>query len=172
MRIAGENLLTDLLISELEGSRKLIGLVPESLYRGAEPGMGSIGAHVRHSLDFVTALLHGVSTGSINYSDRERDSRVETEQRFAAGKVSAAIRSVRALGSIDPGTLLLVRSEVYSNVWHPSSFSRELEFVYSHMVHHHALIRERLDDSRISLPAGLGVALSTQASRDRLKLAA
>ena len=161
-----------LLADELEMSMELVTTVPEHLYVKAEPGRGSIGAHIRHNLDFVTALLRGVLIGSIDYTDRQRDARVENDRRYAGWKIREAIQSLTSCARIDPGTLLMVRSELRREVRHRSSFSREVEFVHSHMVHHHALINERLNGLGLSLPAGLGVAPSTQAYQDRLKLAA
>ena len=35
-------------------------------------------------------------------------------------------------------------SEIESGNWLPSSIAREVEFVHSHTVHHHALIAEKL----------------------------
>ena len=151
---------------------ELIATVPEHLYRGAGGAKGSIGAHIRHNLDFVSALIRGLRVGAIDYADRERDPRIEEDQRYASWKVREAIGSVADCARVDPGTLLAVRSEVLPDVRHRSSFSREVEFVYSHMVHHHALINERLKWYGIDLPNGLGIAPSTQAYWDHLKLAA
>jgi hypothetical protein len=172
MRAANENLLISGLINELESSLELATTVPEPAYRRAKAETGSIGAHIRHNLDFVNALLRGVRTGSVDYADRERDQQVENDRHYAGWKIRATIESVNACAALDPGTLLVVRSEVRPEVLHRSSFSREVEFVYSHMVHHHALINERLLGGSIYLPAGLGVAPSTQAYRESLKLVA
>ena len=172
MRQAQKNPCLASLIDQLDRSIDLIAVVPEHLYGNAESGKGSIGAHIRHNLDLVNAFLRGVRIGSIDYSDRERDPRTEKDQRYAAWKIKAAIGSLTACARVDPGTLLVVRSEVHPKIRHRSSFSREVEFVHSHMVHHHALIKERLSGYAITLPTGLGVAPSTQTYRDSLKLAA
>lgn len=172
MRMSNENPLVDSLIDELQRSRELITTVSEHLFNSAEPGTGSIGAHIRHNLDFVNALLRGVRTGSVDYANRERDPQTERDRHYAGWKIVEAIELVEDVREIDPGTLLLVRSEVHHDVRHRSSLSRELEFVYSHMVHHHALIKERLSGASLALPTGLGLAPSTRAYRESFKLAA
>ena len=160
------------LIEELERSIDLIAAVSEHLYGYAGPGKGSVGAHVRHNLDFVNAFLQGVRIGAIGYADRERDPRTEKDRRYAIWKIREAIGALRTCAGIDPGTLLVVRSEMNPEIRHRSSFSREVEFIHSHTVHHHALIMERLSGHAVAVPAGLGVAPSTQAYWDSLKLAA
>lgn len=170
MQRENENIFICSLIAELENSLEMIATIPADLYR--EGGKGSIGVHVRHNLDFVNALVRGVSVGSVDYADRERDPRIESDQRYAAWKIRSAIASIAAGHGVDPGALITVRSEAHPHVRHRSSFSRELEFVYTHMVHHHALIKERLAGYGISLPSGFGVAPATQAYWDGFKIAA
>jgi hypothetical protein len=172
MRHREENPLIASLMSELETSLEVIAAVPEYIYQASERSAGSIGAHVRHNLDFVNALLRGVRTGMVDYTNRERDPRIENDRDYAGRRIQTAIDALDACAGVDPGSLLSVRSEVKGAVWHRSSFSRELEFVYSHTVHHHALIKERLCRSGIRMPADLGIAPSTRNYRDRLRLAA
>lgn len=172
MYFSNKNSLIDELISELELSAELTDSLPNDLYSAAEDGLGSIGAHIRHNLDFVCGLLRGARTSSVDYADRERDKRVETDQVYAVGKIRAAIEMLRAVSESDMFGLLIVRSELRPNIRHRSSFSRELEFVYSHTVHHHALINERLRSLDMDQIPGLGVAPSTSAYWSGLKLAA
>ena len=56
---------------------------------------------------------------------------------------------------------VLVRSEINANVWLESSALRELEFLHSHTVHHHALIAEKLNFYGIQTANDFGVAPST-----------
>jgi hypothetical protein len=56
---------------------------------------------------------------------------------------------------------VLVRSEIDPDVWHSSSVGRELEYVLSHTVHHHALIAEKLAAIGVYIERHFGVAPST-----------
>lgn len=159
-------------MQELGKALKLAESVPEFAYRERGDKQGSIGAHVRHSLDFVNALLRGMRTGRVDYTARERDVRTESHRRYAAWKIRTVIRDLGKCSGEDPGMLLSVRSEVLPGTWHRSSFSREVEFVFTHMVHHHALISERLNGLDHPLPSGLGISPSTSEYIDRLKIAA
>lgn len=160
------------LVGELEKCLDLVKLVPKRCYTQTEPGKGSIGSHVRHNLDFVDAMLCGSSTGSIDYSDRGRDSRTEKDKAFAAWRIRSTILAVKAIEGKDSASLVSVRSESIPERWHCSSLSRELEFVHSHMVHHHALINERLVGLGLEPPEELGVSPATRTYRESLRLAA
>lgn len=160
------------LVAELERSLGLVGSLPNHVYRSSAGGSGNIGAHIRHTIDFVDAFLRGIRVGSIDYTDRERDPRLEADQEFARIKIEKVIEQISECSSLDPASLVMVRSEIRPDVRHCSSFSRELEFVYSHALHHHALIKERLAGFGIQAERGLGVAPATQMYWDRYATAA
>lgn len=160
------------LIGELETAAALVTEISDELFRRCDLERASIGAHVRHGLDFVNAFVQGARTGSINYSNRERNADVERDRQLAKWRINATISSLNDLVGADAGSLVSVRSEASTGLWHRSSLSREAEFVYSHMVHHHALIKERLMRHGAVLSRRLGVSPSTQEYRDSLQLAA
>lgn len=172
MKGTNQNPLVANLISELGRSLELVMTLPNHVYCSPDDGAGSIGTHIRHNLDHVTSLLGGVKTGSVDYANRSRDRRTETDQKYAAENIQAVIERVRAIAVRDLSRLLSVRSESRSDFHHRSSFSRELEYVYSHTVHHHALINERLRHLGMKQVEGLGVAPSTKEYWGLLKLAA
>lgn len=172
MGITEQNPLIAAIIAELEKSLELAATLSSGVYCTQADGAGSIGAHIRHDLDFVAALLRGVSVGSIDYADRERDPRIETDQRYARTKIEEAIGLLKECSKIDPASLLIIRSEVRPDMRHRSSYSRELEFVYSHTVHHHALIGDRLRSLGIKVKDEFGLAASTKKYRNGLKAAA
>lgn len=172
MKITDHNLLVANLVSELSRSLELAMTLPKHVYCSPEDGAGSIGTHIRHNLDHATSLLCGVKTGSIDYATRRRDKRIETDQKYAAKQIQAVIESLRAISVSDLSGLLSVRSESRSDFLHRSSFSREIEYVFSHTVHHHALINERLRHLGMKQIEGLGVAPSTQEYWNALNLAA
>jgi hypothetical protein len=72
------------------------------------------------------------------------------------------------LSRAQTGSTVSVRSESDTGVWLTSSVAREMEFVLSHMIHHHALIAEKLVGQGIILDRAFGVAPSTKSYRNKL----
>lgn len=140
---------------------KLIEKIEDSVYRQAAGGTGSIGGHFRHNLDFANALLNGLKTGKIDYHRRERDARIEENRLYAIKKISISMCRLRNLSPEILGRKVIVRSEIDAAFWIESSASRELEFLHSHTVHHHALIAEKLSSFGVKLPDDFGIAPST-----------
>jgi hypothetical protein len=120
-----------------------------------------IGAQFRHNLDFVNALLNGLVEQRIDYNARQRDPRVETDAAYAEEQMFFAMRRLERFLPDDLDRLVSVRSEINENRWHTSSVSRELEFLHSHTVHHHALIAKILSSAGVLVSSDLGIAPST-----------
>jgi hypothetical protein len=120
-----------------------------------------VGAQFRHNLDFVNALLNGVAERRIDYNARRRDPSVETVPAYAVEQMLFAIRRLEGFRPDVLKGLVLVRSEVNEGRWHTSSISRELEFLHSHTVHHHALIAKILSSAGHFIGEDVGVAPST-----------
>lgn len=127
---------------------------------------GTIGAHVRHALDHITALVEGIATGECAYDRRARGTDVERLRH-------AAIRTTRtlslALTELDPAELsrsIVVRVQVDKSGREAaieSTLERELAFLLSHTVHHNAIIALLLEQAGIAAPHRFGVAVSTPA---------
>jgi hypothetical protein len=149
------------LIDELEKAASVIENLSDLGYRSTANNTGSVGGHIRHNLDFVKSLLKGVETGRIDYSARERDPRVEEDRSYAAGKIAETILRIASLSASDLDRTVFVRSEIDPDAWYASSLMRELEFVHSHTVHHHALVAEKLSKANVVIPDHFGVAPST-----------
>jgi hypothetical protein len=147
----------------------LIVMSPGNYVARPAPGVsGSIGEHVRHTLDHIAALLAADATAPLSYDRRERGTAVESDISAALRQIlrlKAALerQSVRALA--DP---ILVESLV-SPTGRPvvgwSSLARELAFVLSHTVHHMSTIALLLSLQDIGVPDRFGYAPSTPASR-------
>jgi hypothetical protein len=148
------------LVEELMRACNTIARLDDDAYRQPVHG-SSIGAQFRHDLDFVTNLLRGIEIGRIDHSARERDMFVETDRKYAIGRFRKLIAKIRVLDSRVLGKSILIRSELDTSLWLPSSVGREVEFTHSHTVHHHALIAEKLAALGIAAPQALGVAPST-----------
>ncbi|MFM9904028.1 MAG: hypothetical protein ACKVQJ_05585 [Pyrinomonadaceae bacterium] len=147
--------------AELLKAIETINAIGDVNYRRSANATGSVGAQFRHNLDFVNSLLKGIDDGRIDYNRRERDLRVEENRAFAIERFHEAINRLNGLSENEFSKSVLVRSELDQSSWLPSSFIREVEFVHSHTVHHHALIAEKLAGYGIAAAENFGVAPST-----------
>ena len=155
------NFLTKALIDELTRGARLIEQIEDSVYCRKANGTGSIGGHFRHNLDFADSFLNGIQSGKIDYSRRERDVRTEEDRFYAIERFAL---TVERLSGLEPDFLqrkVWVRSEIDARIRHESSGARELEFLHSHTVHHHALIAEKLAFFGAKVTCNFGVAPST-----------
>lgn len=133
---------------------------------GALPS--SIGGHVRHNLNHVTALLAALPGGALDYDRRARGTPVESDRRAGLAEVR---RLEHALDDITanelPETLRIsiLPAPDRAPVEVSSTPERELAFVLSHTIHHNALIAVLAAAVGASTPAGFGYAPSTIAHR-------
>ena len=148
-------------IAEFGRGIDMIMSIDDSEYRRVAHNTGSVGGHFRHNLDFATSYLRGIETGQIDYNLRERDPRIEVDREYAAVKIGEAIVRLAELTENILDRSVYVRSEVTTARCLASSVGRELEFLHSHTVHHHALIAEKLAGFEIKVSKNFGVAPST-----------
>lgn len=131
-----------------------------------EGNRGSIGTHFRHCLDFASNFLNGLRFSKIDYSQRERNTEVETDREQAILHLAFIIRELQAITNFDLEKSVMVKIEEISSVmgrpeWAWSSGLRELEFLQSHTIHHFALIAYKLQTLGIEVEDSFGVAPST-----------
>jgi len=143
-------------------------LAPETYALPIAPVTSSIGAHLRHALDFVQAFLRGLDAGRVDYDARVRDERLERDPARAAELLRTLVARLDALPAGVHPRALLVRHEAAPGTplaegWHRSSVARELDFLASHSVHHFALVALALRLAGIEPAPELGVAPSTLA---------
>ena len=124
---------------------------------------GSIGAHVRHTLDHVAAVLEPATADVIDYDTRRRGTEIETRRSGAAAELRRLARALQSSGPafdrrvelsavIDP-TGRRVRAE--------STLERELVFTLSHTIHHQAIVALLMADAGRTTPARFSLAPST-----------
>jgi len=109
----------------------------------------------------------------VDYDARERDPLVESSRRIAGERHAEVIAALAAISDDDCAAPLEVRSEAETlppgaPEWCASSVRRELQFLLSHTVHHHALVKELLRARGRHVSGELGVAPSTLVHRGRL----
>ena len=104
---------------------------------------GSIGEHVRHCLDHVSALLGADASATLSYDRRQRGTAVETDPTQAVRQILQLKRgietwSTRSLDEPIRVTSMISPAEDAVTGW--STLARELAFVVSHTIHHQAII--------------------------------
>lgn len=155
------NCLLERAIEEFVRASSLIESIEDRIYTRGLQDRGSIGAHIRHNFDIASSFLSGLRTGKIDYTLRKRNPRIEQDRQYAIVRIRDLIAVLRCIPEEMFSRPVIVRSEVDEAVWHTSSVTRELEFVHSHTVHHHALVAEKLKAFGVMVADGFGVAPST-----------
>ncbi|MEP0848556.1 MAG: DinB family protein [Phycisphaerae bacterium] len=135
------------------------------------PGRASpVGAHVRHALDHVAALLRSQASGEIDYDERERGTTVETQRAVALAQIQALDEELSRLRSEVVQLPLRMHARLEADGPRDAfdtTFGRELAFVCSHTIHHNALIAVAAWELGIELPQRFGYAPATIRHLDR-----
>lgn len=125
---------------------------------------GSIGAHIRHTLDHVAALVDRPLASLVDYDTRRRGTDVEHSRTAAAAELVHLASRLQSLGPDDealPVELSAVIDESGRRVSAWSTVGRELVFVLSHTVHHQAIIALLLAGTGHRTPPRFALAPST-----------
>jgi uncharacterized damage-inducible protein DinB len=154
--------LGDLLDSLAE---TLMRVQPRAYVERTAPGVsGTVGEHVRHILDHVSALLTSGPGDLLSYDHRERGAAVETDLAAAVERIFHVMaiierRSDRTLDDPIQVTSMVSASGTAVTGW--STLGRELAFVVSHTIHHQAIIALLLAFQGVGVPERFGYAPST-----------
>ena len=156
---AAENVLS-------QGEAMLLGLSDLDYSRKLEIAFNaSIGSHFRHCLDHFKNLFQALGSNQVNYEDRKRDARIETDRQFALSVTRELRRSLQDLPMAALAQPLATHCKVNYLVDNPqianSSFGREIMYSVAHAIHHYALISVMARSMQVKLPASFGVAPST-----------
>jgi uncharacterized damage-inducible protein DinB len=153
----------------------LLQTTPDSDYTWRHPSgvSGTVGAHVRHCLDHVHAVLDQAGGARLTYDHRQRATRTEQDRAHAVEQLHHAARQLLETDA-EPDCPLTLDVQVDrdgASVAVPSSFGRELAFVLQHTIHHQALIALLLADRGARVPDTFGYAPSTPRPEDSRVLA-
>ena len=121
----------------------------------------TIGKHLRHIIELFQSLEKGYASGIVNYDNRKRDKRIETDKEFALSLLSEI---EDGLNKEDKDLILESSYDEDSNevLTIRTNYIREVAYNLEHTIHHMALIRVGINDvSAIELPENYGVASST-----------
>jgi hypothetical protein len=145
----------------------LLGRIQQETYSASLPlfNGSSIGQHFRHIVDFYGCLSRDASNGRVDYANRERDTRVETEPEYAANILQGFYNKLK---NLDENAMLEVVADFSSdlNETRPvvlSTIGREMMYAYDHAVHHLAMIKMgiKANSPALEVDKNLGVAPST-----------
>jgi len=120
----------------------------------------TLGAHVRHVIEFFLELENGYNTGQLNYDARLRDKAPENDRDLAIQMLTGIAQDLKH----DNKTLHLVcKPGIAATEFRiHTNYERELVYNLEHTVHHMALLKIGIRDlGAISLPEHFGVAHST-----------
>lgn len=158
-------------IAALEGALEELAAVvaalsPEAYGARLFPNAsGSIGEHVRHCVDHVSALVSADPSSCLSYDRRDRGTAVETDQaqalrciqllriKIAVGRWSTRLdEPICVVSTVARGGAMLSGM---------STLARELAFVLNHTIHHQAMIGLLASLHGCEVPDGFGFAPST-----------
>jgi hypothetical protein len=80
---SANNAAVGALVNEIERGVAIVRSLDDEDFAIGRGGQSSVGAHLRHNLDFVNALLNGIAARRVDYNARPRDPRLETDRRHA-----------------------------------------------------------------------------------------
>lgn len=121
----------------------------------------SVGAHTRHIIELFQCLLNGYYTGTINYDDRKRDKKIESDRFWSTQLLTGIIEEMDK-----PNKILKLKNQFFEDETEfleiDTNFFREAIYNLEHTIHHMALIRVGINEvASINLTENFGVAAST-----------
>lgn len=123
----------------------------------------SIGAHVRHILEFYICLIRK-ERNEINYDKRDRNKRLEEDRSYCLQMIPAIISTLETYKDDHEILLRSNFSETSEEVIElKTSLFRELAYCLEHSVHHEAIIKIAINSlcNEIDMIEKFGVAAST-----------
>jgi uncharacterized damage-inducible protein DinB len=151
---------------QLDGIETIVMSIDETTYvaRPIAEVSGSIGEHVRHCLDHISALVAARAAKPLSYDLRERGTAVERDPAEALRLIMRLKSAVNRWGerSMDePVCVASMLTTAGDSVTGWSTLGRELAFVNSHTIHHEAMIAVLLSLAARDVPDRLGLAPAT-----------
>ena len=122
----------------------------------------TIGEHIRHSIELMNCLLANYETGIVNYDERQREIKTQTDVGYAISILENQVGNLEKPNK----SLSLVHNCYSESELLPTNYFRELLYNLEHSIHHQALIKVALFSfPHIKVTDSFGVAPSTLAYR-------
>jgi uncharacterized damage-inducible protein DinB len=144
----------------------VVAELPVEIYcAGVAHGVsGSVGEHVRHCLDHISALLAAGASATLSYDHRQRGTAIETDPGAALQhilRLQVALERWPSRSLDAPIRVSSVNMPGSAPVAGWSTLARELAFVVNHTVHHQAIIALVLRLHGLRVPDRFGHSPST-----------
>src|ERR1043166_1413933 len=93
------NALIEENIAALQQAIALLPSLDETQYRQRLPACfnASVGGHIRHNVDHYLSFLAGFAKAQIDYENRERDARLESDRDYAIAVLQQITSRLRLL---------------------------------------------------------------------------
>lgn len=159
--------IRDAALSLLSQGADMLQQVSLDAYTQRHPAAfnASIGGHYRHCLDHFTSLLRSLDHEEVDYDDRDRDVRIESEPAYALWVTRELQSQLEQIPLSTFASSLRSRCSIsYTQGPSPvtdSTFGREIVYAIAHAIHHFALISIMARLMSMKLPEGFGIAPST-----------
>ena len=149
-------------IEALDQGEMLLRQLSDTTYRKRVKQVfkSAVGTHIRHNLDHYACFLSGLESGCIDYTARNRDSRLEQDRLYAITEIVRLRECLENMSAEQENTCLLVKADIGTSRA-PTSIKRELEFLLSHSIHHYALVAIICRLQGIEVEPNFGIAPST-----------
>ncbi len=125
---------------------------------------GTLGKHLRHTLDHFAAATEGAAGMIVEYDRRARNVPMETDRDAARAEIALVRGRVEALGTLAHDAPVRVRVMIASDgreMTLTSTLGRELAFATHHGVHHLAMMRAIAHEFGVPVDDATGTAPST-----------
>jgi len=124
---------------------------------------GSLGQHIRHTVEFFQCLIEGLESGIVDYDTRKRDMQIENDIAYTLTCLTNISAKVFEISDAKKSLLMATYYDEVIPEMVVSNVQRELVYLIEHSIHHFALIRIGVQENfpEIFLPCDFGVAYST-----------
>jgi hypothetical protein len=147
----------------VQQTRLLIEKTTEIYNQQSELTSSPIGKHVRHIIDHFLAFRAGVTSGTIDYNLRNRETLLETSHTMALNTLNEFEDWLES--TILAQQVITIISEVSvsqcESTSMTSNINRELAYLISHALHHIAYTKLLAISFGLTMPSHLGIAPAT-----------
>ena len=146
--------------------------VPRDIYNTAQNNNSSIGAHMRHSLEFIQIIVEQAESGTIDYESRIRNTIYESDPEAAKIGFAKIIQQLTSLiddmGANKVVEVMETPGFGIEKIPVASSLGREVLFGIQHSIHHFAVVKILAANNDIEFSKDFGVTSATQAHNKKL----
>jgi len=144
---------------QLMALHTLLGKLTDHAYENKISMLGdvSIGQHTRHIIELLQCALSGYDTGLVDYQNRQRNLRYETDRLFAQAEIDGMMRFTDR-----PDRRLVLSDHMLNGDRVSTTYCREIVYNTEHIIHHLALIKVALRALNLDIvDANFGMAYAT-----------